>query len=896
MQVRFWTKTGYRNGNVLRTLTRGKHKGWLVVEFAHGKGTKKIDLDPKLATILGGATARNPSSPFTQGLDLTPTWGLSQQTARRPSSSSIPAAPAVYRIGDFTVTSEATVVDPVRRAKRTGYWVRRADGLTGFLHPHGDQFKFHEQLDLFAPPLDNVPQWVPMQAPQTDVQAERSRKSQQQMGLFANPATVAWCGGNKVRFTGKTQILHGGTFHEFVYLDGPKKGKIGVTQHPPKSRNPVLIATIRPGYRLFVVESGETFTILGQGPKIRGVQRYVLKDAAGNKTSMRREDLLSGQKTGALIVKDIAARDTVRNPEVLSGSIRTTPTGPVIRTFETHNGKRKALDIPVPAGIASLPDWRVDLARAPRKLSRPVPFPKLPAAATASRHMPSPFTHPGPHGEPLGRAAVADGSSIEYEWRVVPAADLRTSHDPFTLAISKDYPQVLQPRDRSRASYQDQIRRLTVHFDPAQLFWSPNVSDGSPVVGDDGVVESGNGRTMALKRVYQDEPAKSAEYKKQARAWADVFGLKWPAHVVDPVLVRVRRSEVDRAEFARVANIAGQQQMSATEQALADAGRFTDAMWAHYMINSGLGTGKNSAFVEDFVVQVSGPQSRGDMTDARGKLSQAGEDRILFCLFAKAYGLEAAPFIAGLTEARDSDMRGFLSGLVEIAPDWAFFRTEIRNGRYAEQYDLTPAIIEAAFQVKAARLAGHDIDAQRAQTDMHNRVSKEADLILIAAHPKGPRSSAASLAETLARYVDRVRAQGPEEQDGMFARTNTPAVDLLRRSVADAYELKAKERPPAQETARLHAYRINDEGTVGFWPLEWKQALTGIAMPTKQDVHEAFLSAAGPMRNPMRNPRPAAKRRNPDKYPAPPRKIPAGARVRDLGNGFVAIDGQRYRR
>lgn len=47
---------------------------------------------------------------------------------------------------------------------------------------------------------------------------------------------VAWRNGDRIRFTGKTQQLHGATFYEFEYLDGPKKGKIGVTQHGPNEQ------------------------------------------------------------------------------------------------------------------------------------------------------------------------------------------------------------------------------------------------------------------------------------------------------------------------------------------------------------------------------------------------------------------------------------------------------------------------------------------------------------------------------------------------------------------------------------------------------------------------------------------------------------------------------------
>lgn len=84
-----------------------------------------------------------------------------------------------------------------------------------------------------------------------------------------------------------------------------------------RKRNPAVVATIHAGYRVRNNETGEIYTVLGAGPKIRGTQRYVLKDVHGDKHSLRREDLLQGQKDGVLTVLDIANRNPrrlVRNP------------------------------------------------------------------------------------------------------------------------------------------------------------------------------------------------------------------------------------------------------------------------------------------------------------------------------------------------------------------------------------------------------------------------------------------------------------------------------------------------------------------------------------------------------------------------------------------------------
>jgi hypothetical protein len=42
--------------------------------------------------------------------------------------------------------------------------------------------------------------------------------------------------GDRIEYTGKTMKLHGGFFYEFTYLDGLKKGQVGVTQSYPEDK------------------------------------------------------------------------------------------------------------------------------------------------------------------------------------------------------------------------------------------------------------------------------------------------------------------------------------------------------------------------------------------------------------------------------------------------------------------------------------------------------------------------------------------------------------------------------------------------------------------------------------------------------------------------------------
>src|SRR5690606_36004068 len=158
---------------------------------------------------------------------------------------------------------------------------------------------------------------------------------------------------------------------------------------------------------------------------------------------------------------------------------------------------------------------------------------------------------------------------------VVEADDLVTSHDN-TLRPNRDFPPELQPRDRSRTASELQITRIENALDPELLGDSPKASDGAPIVGRDAVVESGNARTIALRRAY--EAGKAEEYRAWLAAHAAEFGLE-PQAIAGmrrPVLVRIGQGEYDRVAFVRQANEASVAAMSPAEQAMLDSARLPD--------------------------------------------------------------------------------------------------------------------------------------------------------------------------------------------------------------------------------------------------------------------------------------------------------------------------------
>lgn len=150
--------------------------------------------------------------------------------------------------------------------------------------------------------------------------------------------------------------------------------------------------------------------------------------------------------------------------------------------------------------------------------------------------------------------ATPDGEYLAGQFALVDTSDLRASHDENLRADDDHLAEIGRP-DRGRAEHESAVQAIVREFDPTRLGDSEGVDTGAPVVGDDGLVEAGNTRTIALKRVYQANGAKAEAYRQYLRDHADELGIT-PESVDSmskPVLVRVRQSHADRSAVGRPA-------------------------------------------------------------------------------------------------------------------------------------------------------------------------------------------------------------------------------------------------------------------------------------------------------------------------------------------------------
>ena len=168
--------------------------------------------------------------------------------------------------------------------------------------------------------------------------------------------------------------------------------------------------------------------------------------------------------------------------------------------------------------------------------------------------------------------------SYRFRWRLVDLDDLVTSHKD-TFEPDQRFPSELQPRLRDRAGARLKVGKIARTLSPdALLLDTHQIDQGPMIVAPDLVVESGNGRTMALRMARREFPKRWREYVGELRKRLEEYGLRSGdlRGIEAPVLVRERISDVDRIAFAREANQSAVLQLSPLELALQDAKVLSD--------------------------------------------------------------------------------------------------------------------------------------------------------------------------------------------------------------------------------------------------------------------------------------------------------------------------------
>lgn len=310
------------------------------------------------------------------------------------------------------------------------------------------------------------------------------------------------------------------------------------------------------------------------------------------------------------------------------------------------------------------------------------------------------------------KAVLPSGREIEVQYAVVEAKDLTASQRP-DFSPNPRYPQELQPRDRTRSASAVQVDNIAANMNPRLLVDSPTAADGAPIIGPDGVVESGNGRVLAINRAYSEGMPTAKAYREYlASRGYPVDGM------TNPVLVRIRQEPMgmaDRAQFAREANERTTLGFSKSEQALSDSRAMADDVLSLHK-GGDIGLAGNRDFVRAFIREVVGENDRAAMLTADGGLSSDGRRRIEAAMLARAY--DDPGIIQALLDEPENNIKALGTAITNAAPQWAIMRAEARNGTINPAVDISKNLIDAINLVRQARKEGQKIRDYVTQDDM----------------------------------------------------------------------------------------------------------------------------------------------------------------------------------
>ena len=362
----------------------------------------------------------------------------------------------------------------------------------------------------------------------------------------------------------------------------------------------------------------------------------------------------------------------------------------------------------VPAGAAAADDGdAIDAALL-------APQPEAPAApgytAPAAQDFASAPRAAGPSQTNTISTNLSDLPQLETKPIVVDLMSVLSSDQP-------GYDQLLQPRDRAaRKGSDDQIRQIAGNLDPAQLMPGPYPDRGAPIVNERGMVESGNGRVMAIRQAYQRALPGAAAYKAALAARGyDVSAMAMP------VLVQQRMTPLTPQQiqsFVQGANKPAALTMSASEQAKADGGAITTEMLAG--LTNRTNVAANPDFVRAFMQRMT-PEERASLIDKDGNVSQAGQTRMRNAVFAAAYG--NSDVLARVAEATDDNTRGLSAALMAAAPEFAKLKQMIADGVVPARFDLTADIVDAINRISQMREKGQKLDSYLAQLDAFDQMA-----------------------------------------------------------------------------------------------------------------------------------------------------------------------------
>lgn len=397
---------------------------------------------------------------------------------------------------------------------------------------------------------------------------------------------------------------------------------------------------------------------------------------------------------------------------------------------------------------------------------------------------------------------------IEVRNKLVEADQLIASNHG-NGAINENYPQILQPRDRSRPSSLAQVNEIANNIKPKLLGNSPSTANGSPIISNDNIIESGNGRVMAIRKAY--EQGKAENYKK----WLSEQGYDI-SKMKNPVLVRERLTELsdqDRIAYTKESNERTTLDLSPTERAIADADKVLNIIEDY--LGGDLNSSNNRQFVNKFVTGVVSTNERASVIGNDKALTQQGKRRIQAALVAAAYG--DSSIIDQVFEDSDSEIKSIGNALTDAAGSWALMRKLAQQGSIPSDLDITSNLIEAVHLVHKARNEKRKLIELVAQDDIFEGELDQTTKDFLSIFYRGEKYLQARSREKVADALNYYANQAQKVQPGenLFGDLPKSESDLIRETYERQQNQETDKQQDIFSSSKSNDTNIRKIGTTG---------------------------------------------------------------------------------
>ncbi|MBF0399084.1 MAG: hypothetical protein HQK78_20080, partial [Desulfobacterales bacterium] len=326
------------------------------------------------------------------------------------------------------------------------------------------------------------------------------------------------------------------------------------------------------------------------------------------------------------------------------------------------------------------------------------------------------------------RAYLSDDTKVSLQFAVIEIDELVISHDE-NLNLNSEFPKELQPRDRQRNAMMLQIDKISNNLNPDRMGESVQASVGAPIVGVDLVVESGNGRTIALKKYYNRFVDKRDQ--NQYISWIEDnacnLGIKKDdiENFKKPALVRIRLTDIDRTSFTEKANKIEIASMSPMEVAKMDSRMLdkADIELFNPSENGDINSTSNQNFIARFSNKLGISEIAG-LTTASGQMTRQMIDRITAAVFQKAYNDDR--LLELMAEEATPEAKNIVNALVVASGEVAKalnFENDATTANFVKN------LMEAVKYVRRSKAEKMSLDMVLNQLGLWEKVNEDVKIL-----------------------------------------------------------------------------------------------------------------------------------------------------------------------